>query len=139
VPHNHQRPHTHHSDHGIPDDDDYPAAAMLKYEHRIGFDLGVFLPGFIFIFVRLWIRNRNRLPNPPLTWILSDVFVSFSLIIAASVISLDIWYMRREIELRNYPKEDNPLGYFLEAAKISVEFLKVYALALLETSLYIGY
>ncbi|KAA8909522.1 hypothetical protein FN846DRAFT_603683 [Sphaerosporella brunnea] len=98
---------------------------MLKYENRIAFDLALFLPGFFFISLRLWIRNRNRLPNPHLTWILSDVFVALSLIIAASVISLDLWYMQRRIRLRDYPKEEDPAGYFVETITISIEFLKV--------------
>jgi hypothetical protein len=102
---------------------------MLQYESRVAFDLAVFIPGFFLIALRLWVRNRNRLPNPQLTWVLSDVFVSMALIIAASVISLDIWYMRRRIGLRNYPKEEDPAGYLMESITITVEFLKVYVVS----------
>jgi len=99
---------------------------MLDYEDRITFDLAVFIPGFFLIALRLWVRNRNRLPNPELTWVLSDVFVSVALAIAASVISLDIWYMRRRIQLKNFPRKEDPTGFLMESITITVEFLKVY-------------
>jgi len=99
---------------------------MLEFEDRIAFDLAVFLPGFFLIALRLWVRNRHRLPNPELTWLLSDVFVSLALMIGASVISLDIWYMRRRIQLRNYPQEEDPVGFVMESITVTVEFLKVY-------------
>jgi len=98
---------------------------MLAFEDRIAFDLAVFLPGFFLIALRLWVRNRNRLPNPELTWLLSDVFVSLALMIGASVISLDIWYMRRRIRLRNFSQEEDAAGFLIETITVTVEFLKV--------------
>ena len=103
---------------------------MLRYESRIGFDLALLIPGSLLIALRLWVRNKNRLPNPALTWVLSDVFVSIALAIGASVVALDVWYMRRKIGLRNYPAGEDQIGYLIESLTIVVEFLKVYRLSL---------
>jgi hypothetical protein len=100
---------------------------MLKYEHRIAFDLSLIVPSTVLIGLRLWIRQKYRDTNPQRTWILSDVFVLLALVIAGFVVGLDIHYLVNRARLEHYAEAGNiDLNYlYEEKIKLRVRFFKV--------------
>ncbi|KAI5776479.1 hypothetical protein EDC01DRAFT_462885 [Geopyxis carbonaria] len=79
---------------------------MMKYEHRMVYDLTLIAGGIVLIAARYWIRYRNRgwekqSKGAAIAWVMSDVFLFFTLLACCSVIGFDVWILDKKIKYRD--------------------------------------